>query len=96
MRIVQKFGGTSLADETRIFAAARRAAHLARQGVQVVVVVSAQGDTTDDLIAAAGKVNPHGSAREMDAFLAVGEQLSAALFAMALEKLGCAAVSLAG
>ena len=96
MLIVQKYGGTSLADVDRIFSAARRIAQLARQGEQVVVVVSAQGDTTDDLIAAAMAVNPQGSAREMDAYMASGEQLSAGLMAMAIGALGYPAVSLTG
>lgn len=96
MLIVQKYGGTSLADGERILRAARRVAGLRQQGAQMVVVVSAQGDTTDELIEKAREVNPRGSAREMDAYLSAGEQLSAALMAMALGALGCPAVSLAG
>lgn len=96
MLIVQKYGGTSLADPERIFAAARRASAEAKQGVQVVVVVSAQGHTTDELIEAAGRIHPQPDAREMDAYMAAGEQLSAGLMAMALKRLGCAAVSLTG
>lgn len=96
MLIVQKYGGSSLADRERIMAAARRAVALARQGNRIVVVVSAQGDTTDDLIAAAEAVNPEGSAREMDAYLAAGEQLSAGLMAMAIQSQGFPAVSLTG
>lgn len=96
MLIVQKYGGTSLADVDRIFSAARRVTRLAQQGAQVVVVVSAQGDTTDDLIAAATAVNPRGSAREMDAYMASGEQLSAGLMSMAIGTLGYPAVSLTG
>ena len=96
MLIVQKYGGTSLANVDRIFSAARRITGLAQRGAQVVVVVSAQGDTTDDLIAAATAVNPGGSAREMDAYMAAGEQLSAGLMAMAIGKLGYPAVSLTG
>lgn len=96
MLMVQKYGGTSLADGSKIYAAASRAAAVARQGHRVVVVVSAQGDTTDDLIAAAEAVNPRASRREMDAYLAVGEQMSAGLMAMALEALGQKAVSLTG
>ena len=96
MRIVQKYGGTSLADSSRIQAAARAAADLARQGIQVVVVVSAQGDTTDLMIEKAIQVNRRGSAREMDAYLAAGEQMSAGLMAMAIGALGIPAVSLTG
>jgi len=96
MLIVQKYGGTSLGDLTRIRAAARRAAELAGQGHRVVVTVSAQADTTDILLARAKELDPHCSLRELDAFLAVGEQQSAALMAMALEALGQKAVSLAG
>ena len=96
MRIVQKYGGTSLGDTERILAAARRVTGLAQQGAQVVVVVSAQGDTTDELIETAVAVNPRGSAREMDAYMAAGEQLSAGLMAMAIGSLGFPAVSLTG
>lgn len=96
MLIVQKYGGTSLADSGKIAAAARRVTRLAQQGAQVVVVVSAQGDTTDDLISAAAAVNPRGAMREMDAYMAAGEQLSAGLMAMAIGALGYPAVSLTG
>ena len=96
MRIVQKYGGTSLADPERIRAAAKRATGLARQGIQVVVVVSAQGDMTDVLIDKAVQINRRGSAREMDAYLSAGEQLSAGLLAMAMGAMGYGAVSLAG
>ena len=96
MLIVQKYGGTSLADAGRIQAAARTAADLARQGIQVVMVVSAQGDTTDLMIEKAIQVNTRGSAREMDAYLAAGEQMSAGLMAMAVGALGIPAVSLTG
>ena len=96
MLIVQKYGGTSLADTARIQAAARRVTRLAQQGARVIVVVSAQGDTTDDLIAKAAQINTRGSAREMDAYLAAGEQLSAGLMAMAIGALGYPAVSLTG
>ena len=96
MRIVQKYGGTSLGDTERILAAARRVTGLDQQGAQVVVVVSAQGDTTDELIETAVAVNPRGSAREMDAYMAAGEQLSAGLMAMAIGSLGFPAVSLTG
>lgn len=96
MLIVQKYGGTSLADADRIRAAAQRAALLSAQGEQVVVVVSAQGHTTDRLITEAAAVSPAPPARELDAYLAAGEQMSAGLMAMALEAMGCGAVSLTG
>ena len=96
MRIVQKYGGTSLADGNRIRSAAHRAVGLARQGHQVVLVVSAQGHTTDEMITKAMELNTRGSAREMDAYLAAGEQMSAALMAMAVGALGHRAVSLTG
>ena len=96
MLIVQKYGGTSLGDCHRIQAAARRIAGLAHQGAQVVVVVSAQGDTTDTMIEKAVQVNLRGSSREMDAYLAAGEQMSAGLMAMAIGALGIPAVSLTG
>ena len=96
MLIVQKYGGTSLGDGERVLAAARRVAALHRQGHRMVVVVSAQGEMTDLLIEKALEVNPRGSAREMDAYLAAGEQMSAGLMAMALGALGVPAVSLTG
>ena len=96
MRIVQKYGGTSIGDTARLQAAARRISLLARQGAQIVVVVSAQGDTTDDMIEKAVQVNRRGSGREMDAYLAAGEQMSAGLMAMAIGALGSGAVSLTG
>lgn len=96
MRIVQKYGGTSLADTEAIFRAASRAANLADQGNQVVMVVSAQGHTTDEMIHKCREVNKRGSAREMDAYLSAGEQMSAALMAMAIGALGCPSVSLTG
>lgn len=96
MLFVQKYGGTSLENTGRILSAARRAAELAARGHQVVMVVSAQGDTTDLLIEKAAQVNRHRAAREMDAYLAAGEQMSAGLMSMALGSLGCASVSLTG
>jgi len=96
MLIVQKYGGTSLADAGRIRSAARRAAELAGQGHRVVVVVSAQGDTTDLMIEKAAEINKRRAAREMDAYLAAGEQMSAGLLAMAIGALGCSSVSLTG
>ena len=94
MLIIQKYGGTSLADAEKIQNAARRVTNLARQGIQVVVVVSAQGDTTDEMLERLIVPNP--AARELDAYLASGEQQSAALMAMALQELGIPAVSLSG
>ena len=96
MLIVQKYGGTSLQDAGRVRAAARRVTGLAQQGAQVVVVVSAQGDMTDRLIEKAAQFNRRGSAREMDAYLAAGEQMSAGLMTMAIGAFGYAAVSLTG
>ena len=96
MLIVQKYGGTSLQDAGRIRAAARRITGLAQQGARVVVVVSAQGDTTDTLIENAVRINRRGSAREMDAYLAAGEQMSAGLMTMAIGAFGYPAVSLTG
>ena len=93
MLIVQKYGGTSLANGERIGKAAARAIALAAAGNRVVMVVSAQGHTTDELIQKAG---PGGSKREMDALLSTGEQISAALVAMAVEEMGGSAVSLTG
>ena len=96
MLMVQKYGGTSLGDGEKIRSAARRAAELAAQGHSVVIVVSAQGDTTDLMIEKAADINKHRAAREMDAYLAAGEQMSAGLLAMAIGALGCGAVSLTG
>jgi len=96
MLIVQKYGGTSIENPERIRSAARRAVALAKRGDQVVMVVSAQGQTTDEMIHRALQVNKRGSAREMDAYLAAGEQMSAGLMAMAIGALGYPAVSLTG
>lgn len=96
MLIVQKFGGSSLATMERIRSAAQRTALLHKSGHRVVTVVSAQGDTTDALLEMAKEASPAPSARELDALLATGEQQSAALMAMALQTLGCPAVSLSG
>ena len=96
MLIVQKYGGTSLGDSEKIRKAARRAAELAGEGHRLVIVVSAQGDTTDLMIEKALEINRHRAAREMDAYLAAGEQMSAGLLAMALGALGRASVSLTG
>ena len=94
--IVQKFGGSSVKDRDRIFNVARIVANTHNAGNDVVVVVSAQGDTTDDLIAKAGEITHNPSAREMDMLLASGEQISISLLAMALNELGCHAISLTG
>ena len=96
MLIVQKYGGTSLGDTEKIRNAARRAAELGADGHSLVIVVSAQGDTTDLMIEKAAQINRHRAAREMDAYLAAGEQMSAGLLAMAIGALGCGAVSLTG
>lgn len=96
MLIVQKFGGTSLGSTDRLCTAAERTAELVRQGIQVVTVVSAQADTTDELIRRAREIHPEPPARELDACLSTGEQMSAALFAMALAARGIGAVSLTG
>lgn len=96
MLIVQKYGGTSLGDPEKIRTAAGRVAALTQQGHRVVVVVSAQGDTTDLLIEKAVRINRRGSSREMDAYLAAGEQMSAGLMAMAIGAMGYPAISLTG
>lgn len=96
MLIVQKYGGTSLMDTDRVRVAAMRAAEAAKSGNQVVVVVSAQGKTTDQLIKQAKEILDQPSAREMDAFLASGEQMSAGFMAMMLHSLGQKAISLTG
>lgn len=94
--IVQKFGGTSVRDAERINNVADIVTTAYRQDNDVVAVVSAQGDTTDDLIAKAEEINDRASKREMDMLLSAGEQISAALLAMAIEKMGYPVVSLLG
>ena len=94
--IVQKFGGSSVADAKRVFNVAKIVTDTYKKGNKVVVVVSAQGDTTDDLIEKANEINPDASKREKDMLLAAGEQISIALLAMAIEKLGFPVVSLLG
>ena len=94
--IVQKFGGTSVKDRSRIFNVARIVANTRNAGNDVVVVVSAQGDTTDDLIVKAQEITNSPSSREMDMLLATGEQISIALLAMALQEIGVSAISLTG
>jgi len=94
--IVQKFGGSSVADTERLFNVADIVTSTYARGDDVVVVVSAQGDTTDDLIEKAKEINPNPSKREMDVLLANGEQISISLLAMAIEKLGYPVISLTG
>lgn len=94
--IVQKFGGTSVANKDRIFNVARIVTETYKKGNNVVVVVSAQGDTTDDLIEKAAEINKNPSKREMDVLLSTGEQISISLLAMAIESLGFPVVSLTG
>ncbi|MBC8537001.1 aspartate kinase [Feifania hominis] len=94
--IVQKFGGSSVANAERLENVARLVTDTYREGNSVVVVVSAQGDTTDDLIAKAHEINDNPSNREMDMLLSTGEQISIALLAMAIEKLGFPVISLTG
>ncbi len=94
--IVMKFGGSSVADAAKIKRVAGIIAETYLEGNDVVTVLSAQGDTTDDLIAKAEEINPGASRREMDMLLSTGEQISIALCAMALESMGLPAVSLTG
>ncbi|MDA1054133.1 MAG: aspartate kinase [Planctomycetota bacterium] len=94
--IVQKFGGTSVADSQKILAAARKAIRAQQQGHQVVMVVSAMGKNTDLLVDLASQITDQPSAREMDMLLSTGEQVSVALMAMAIHSLGHQAVSLTG
>lgn len=94
--VVQKFGGSSLKDAERVMEAARKAIRAKHAGYQVIVVVSAQGSTTDDLIAKAAEITAQPSAREMDMLLATGEQISIALTALAIQELGEKAISFTG
>lgn len=94
--IVQKFGGSSVANAERVFNVAGIITDTYKKGNDVVVVVSAQGDTTDDLIEKAKEINAEASKREMDMLLTAGEQISISLLAMAIEKLGFPVVSLLG
>lgn len=94
--VVQKFGGSSVKDAESVMEAARKAIRAKRAGDSVIVVVSAQGSTTDDLIAKAAEITAAPSAREMDMLLATGEQISIALTAMAIHELGERAVSFTG
>ena len=94
MLIVKKFGGSSVADKERIYHVAQRCIEDYRKGNDVVVVLSAMGDTTDQLIAKAKEINPNPSKREMDMLLATGEQTSVALMSMAMGAMGIPSVSL--
>ena len=94
--IVQKYGGSSVKDAEHVFNVANRIVEAYDAGNDVVVVVSAQGDTTDDLIEKAQEINPKASKREMDMLLATGEQISISLLAMAIEKIGRPVISLTG
>ena len=94
--IVKKFGGSSVANAERVNNVAKIVTDEYKKGNNVVVVVSAQGDTTDDLIDKAKEINPAASKREMDMLLSAGEQISISLLAMAIEKLGFPVVSLLG
>ncbi|MBQ4266866.1 MAG: aspartate kinase [Clostridia bacterium] len=94
--IVQKFGGSSVANAERVMNVARIITDTYKDGNSVVVVVSAQGDTTDDLIDKANEINPKASKREMDMLLTAGEQISISLLAMAIESLGYPVISLLG
>lgn len=96
MLVVKKFGGSSVANAERVFNVARIITDTYKQGNDVVVVVSAQGDTTDDLIEKAKEITPRPNKREMDQLMAAGEQISIALLTMAIQELGFPAVSLLG
>ena len=94
MLIVQKYGGSSVADKAAVQNAASRIAESFREGNKVVVVVSAQGNTTDELLKYASDMNPEASERELDMILSTGEQLSAALMAITLNAMNIPAISL--
>ncbi len=94
--IVQKFGGSSVRDAERVMNVANIITDTYKQGNDVIVVVSAQGDTTDELIEKAAEINPDASKRELDMLLTAGEQISISLLAMAIEKLGFPVISLLG
>ncbi len=94
--IVQKFGGSSVANAERVMNVARIVTDTYKAGNEVVVVVSAQGDTTDDLIEKANEINPKAKNRELDQLLCAGEQISISLLAMAIESLGFPVISLLG
>lgn len=94
--IVQKYGGSSVKDAEHVMNVANKIVNAYKEGNNVVVAVSAQGDTTDELIEKAMEINPDASKREMDMLLATGEQISISLLAMAIEKLGFPVVSMTG
>ena len=94
MLIVKKFGGSSVANKERIFNVAKRCIEDYKAGHDVVVVLSAMGDTTDHLIELAQSINPKAKKREMDMLLTTGEQVSVALMAMAMHAMDVPAVSL--
>lgn len=94
MLIVKKFGGTSVADKERIFNVTKRCIRDYQNGNDVVVVLSAMGKYTDELIAKAKEINPNPSKREMDMLFTIGEQMSVSLMAMAMDALGVRAISL--
>ena len=96
MLIVQKYGGSSVANADRIKEVAQRVAEVKRDGHQVVVVVSAMGDTTDDLIQLVNSVSKNPADRELDMILSTGEQISIALLAMAVQSLGLQSISMTG
>ena len=94
--IVQKFGGTSVADAAKIRRAAKRVIETVKKGYGVVVVASARGKQTDELVADALELNPNPPKREMDQLLSTGEQQTVSLFAMALDAMGHDAISFTG
>src|SRR3990172_7522684 len=94
--IVQKFGGTSVANAEKIKSAAAKAIRAQQEGKQVVMVVSAMGKQTDALVSLAKEISDNPPAREMDMLLSTGEQVSVAVVAMAIHELGSEAVSLTG
>ena len=94
--IVQKFGGSSVKDAERLRNVAQIITETYEKGNSVVAVVSAQGDTTDELIEKAAEINPSPSKREMDMLLSAGEQMSSALLAMTIEAMGYPVISLTG
>ena len=94
MLVVKKFGGTSVANKERIYNVANRCIEDYKKGNDVVVVLSAMGKYTDELIDMAKDINPNPPKREMDMLYTIGEQMSVALMAMAMNQLGVPAVSL--
>jgi len=94
--VVQKYGGSSVADAKRIENVANKVISYVKKGNKVVVVISAMGDTTDNLVDLAKKINPYPSEREMDMLMSTGEQISCALLAMAIHRRGVEAISFTG